>query len=401
MFACGLDLEMGYPSGLATELGATRSLFSTRFWVIDNSGSMLANDGHTIRGTSSVRCTRWSELQETVMYHAELSAVLQATTHFRMLNDPGVRVGPQGFSIAEDKARSAREEIQSVKKIMQSTKPFGATPLTDHLIGISDRISEMASAMRHAGLQAVVVIATDGLPTSHEGETSDEINDAFINALSRLQTLPGTHMFPPKICSYLIPHSAHPATPSVWIVVRLCTDEQTVVDFYNALDSVLELPLEVLDDHLNEAKECRRHNSWLNYALPLHRCKFCDKSLRSIQRQLSCDSYIAYFCTWQQGREIGYQHRIFDLLDERPLNKDEVKEFCCVLLGAEYFRNCPDVHTDWNAFLKLLGIALKQQKPQFNPLTQKLNPWIDVAQLKKSFGGGVMGLFKRRSGLPK
>lgn len=128
------------------------------------------------------------------MYHAELAAVLQATTHFRMLNDPGVRVGPQEFSIA-DQARSAREEIQMAKAIMQHTKPNGATPLTAHLIEITARISEMAGAMRQRGLQAVVIIATDGLPTSPEGETSDRINNEFIHALSRLQNLPGMSRF--------------------------------------------------------------------------------------------------------------------------------------------------------------------------------------------------------------
>jgi hypothetical protein len=80
------------------------------------------------------------------------------------------------------------------------------------------------------------------------------------------------------------------------------------------------------------------------------------------------------------------------------LNKDEVKEFCTVLLGGEHFTNCPDVHTEWNDFLKLLTNVLKREKPHLNPLTNKEAPWIDVAQLKKSFGGGLLGkVFKRAS----
>lgn len=187
-----VDLEeMGYPRGLAAELGKNRSLFPARFWILDNSGSMLNNDGHTIRGTNSVPCTRWSELQETIAYHAELAAVLQATSHFRMLNDPGFRAGPQEFSIA-DQGRTAREEIANVQKIMQTAKPFGPTPLTGHLLDIADRIAEMEPTMRGRGLEAVVIIATDGLPTSPEGETNDAIKNEFVKALSRLQTLPGT-----------------------------------------------------------------------------------------------------------------------------------------------------------------------------------------------------------------
>jgi len=204
-----LDLiEMGYPRGLAAELGKNRSLFPARFWILDNSGSMLNNDGHTIRGTTSVPCTRWNELQETVLYHAELAAVLQATSHFCMLNDPGVRVGPQEFSVA-DQGRPMREEIENVRQIMHNSKPFGSTPLTGHIIDIGDRIAEMEPMMREKGLDAVVIIATDGLPTSPEGETSDAVNNEFISALSRLQNLPGTYQpmasahFRLKVCFLL------------------------------------------------------------------------------------------------------------------------------------------------------------------------------------------------------
>lgn len=56
-----LDLkEEGFPSGLAEELGKTRALYPVRFWVLDNSGSMMSNDGQSIRGKISVQCTRWA-----------------------------------------------------------------------------------------------------------------------------------------------------------------------------------------------------------------------------------------------------------------------------------------------------------------------------------------------------
>jgi len=57
----------------------------------------------------------------------------------------------------------------------------------------------------------------------------------------------------------------------VWIVVRVCSDEESVMSFYNDLDSQLELSLEVIDDFLGESREVHQCNPWLNYALPMHR----------------------------------------------------------------------------------------------------------------------------------
>jgi len=59
----------------------------------------------------------------------------------------------------------------------------------------------------------------------------------------------------------------------VWVVIRLCTNEKKVTEFYNQIDEVLEFNLEVLDDYLDEAKEVYKFNKWLNYALPMHRCR--------------------------------------------------------------------------------------------------------------------------------
>jgi hypothetical protein len=84
---------------------------------------------------------------------------------------------------------------------------------------IGRRVSLMEEEMTRKGLQAVVVLATDGLPTSREGITSYEINDQFIDALQQLQKFP------------------------IWLVIRLCTDDEEVVKFYNNLDKILELKL--------------------------------------------------------------------------------------------------------------------------------------------------------------
>ena len=44
----------------------------------------------------------------------------------------------------------------------------------------------------------------------------------------------------------------------VWVVVRLCTDEDKMVNYWNNVDSEVDLNMDVIDDHLGEAKEIHR-----------------------------------------------------------------------------------------------------------------------------------------------
>jgi hypothetical protein len=251
--------QQGYPAGLAYEMGNTVSTYPIRFWIVDNSGSMRTSDGNEVRCLHStgeyktVVCTRWKELQGTMEYHAELAGLLQATTIFRFLNDPGPNIGPQEFSIGEtiDSQVPIRTEVARAIGMFRRTEPNGVTPLAVHIRAIHDRIAATALAqqLQHDGQRAVVVIATDGLPSNDGGYTTDAVKQEFVQSLRQLQTLP------------------------VWVVIRLCTDDPDVVSYYNALDAILELPLEVIDDYVGEAAEVYAVNKWLNYTLPLHRCR--------------------------------------------------------------------------------------------------------------------------------
>eukprot|EP00549_Striatella_unipunctata_P012844 CAMPEP_0118705956 /NCGR_PEP_ID=MMETSP0800-20121206/20234_1 /TAXON_ID=210618 ORGANISM="Striatella unipunctata, Strain CCMP2910" /NCGR_SAMPLE_ID=MMETSP0800 /ASSEMBLY_ACC=CAM_ASM_000638 /LENGTH=207 /DNA_ID=CAMNT_0006608325 /DNA_START=218 /DNA_END=841 /DNA_ORIENTATION=+ len=203
----------------------------------------------------------------------------------------------------------------------------------------------MAGSLLASGTRVVVVLATDGLPTTvmvdskQRGGTVDKHD--LIRALRSLES-----SFP------------------VWIVVRLCTNDKKVVDFYNALDQELKLNLEVLDDYPQEAKEIYKTNPWLTYGLPLHRC-----------------------------REMGFHHRIIDMLDERKLTKDEVKDCCRFLFGAEKTNNrlLADPATDWKGFLKELKQLLQQEPLQFNPIKRRMTPWIDVNRLRREYSSSKGG----------
>ena len=363
--------QQGFPRGLAHEMVEARISFPIRFWIIDNSGSMLTPDGQELRSCgqpqqhqvggglrltmmmsdtdenmTTVPCTRWAELKGSVNYHAELAALLQATTIFRFLNNPGSRVGPQELIIAGNTETALQEDVDIAKSVLAKTTPKGATPLSSHLQEIRLRIEAMKDILETQGQSVVIVLATDGMPTDAYGDSTEEAQQEFITSIKAMQCLP------------------------VWIVVRLCTSDQEVVNFYNGMDAMLELPLEVIDHFVGEAREIQGVNPWLNYTMPLHRC-----------------------------REMGYQHRIFDLLDERLLNKDELREFLELLLGHSSLVSFPDIHTNWKGFLTNLTKLLAIEGQHFNPIKKKQMALIDTRQLDRCYrnytvplgGGGGRG----------
>eukprot|EP00545_Synedropsis_sp_CCMP1620_P011671 CAMPEP_0119008938 /NCGR_PEP_ID=MMETSP1176-20130426/4027_1 /TAXON_ID=265551 /ORGANISM="Synedropsis recta cf, Strain CCMP1620" /LENGTH=366 /DNA_ID=CAMNT_0006961359 /DNA_START=82 /DNA_END=1179 /DNA_ORIENTATION=+ len=314
-------MQQGFTRGLAESMNKNNQVFPFRFWVIDNSGSMQKADGHRIVDTLDtdvkiVPGTRWEEIRETVNYHIRAASLLKAPTCFRLLNNPGSRVGPQIFSVADNNGLPPHEAI----KILRNTNPSGGTPLRQHIEDIYAQISVIAPELVKTGSRAVIVIATDGLPTDETAQGGAYQQQLFVDALRSLEGLP------------------------VWLVIRLCTDDDAVVEFYNNLDEQLELSMDVLDDFCGEALEIHEFNPWLNYALPLHRC-----------------------------REMGFFHRIFDLIDERKLTKSEVREYLQLLLGD--LDGVPDPSIDWLGFCNEIEGLLRKQKLQWNPVTKKMAPW--------------------------
>ena len=131
-----------------------------------------------------------------------------------------------------------------------------------------EQIQKLAPELEARNLKAGLIIFTDGLPT--DGKVTD--------LMSQLRSLP------------------------VWIVIRLCTDDKKIVQFWNNIDKDLELDMDVLDDFKSEAKEVTKFNSWLTYGEPLHRL-----------------------------REFGICIKELDILDELSLTSDQILEFCSIV----------------------------------------------------------------------
>ena len=202
------------------------------------------------------------------MYHARLAHDLTAPTKMRMLNPTSMsgeemKIGMDGVSFADGMGK--------VYSTIQQMSPGGVTPLSRHIHTIKAEVESMRVALEREGKKVCVVLATDGLPSDSQGYSNQAVLDQFVKDLRTLEGLP------------------------IWVVIRLCTDEDNVTEFYNEIDNQVELSLEVLDDFSGEAKEVHAENPWLNYGLPLHRM-----------------------------REWGFHDKLVDLLDERALYPTEV-----------------------------------------------------------------------------
>jgi len=332
-------VAQGFTRGLAKALGENNMTFPLRFWVVDNSGSMAAPDGCQMISSNSnthvkmVSCTRWKEIQGTVDYHAQIAGLVQAPTIFRLLNNPGINAGPQEFGVANKGEDMILDDLQVAKNTMTRASPTGVTPLSNHIYDIREQIAILNPQLQSEGRRVVIVLATDGLPTDQYGVGGNQEKNAFVNAMKSLEGLP------------------------VWIVIRLCTNDESVVEFYNDLDAQLELSIEVLDDFNGEAEEVYRVNPWLNYSLPLHRM-----------------------------REMGFQNRLFDLLDERKLTKGELREFCIFLFGIDKFDGVPESEVDFKGFLSAISNLLKTEKMQWNPVKKQVLPLLDLKKLNQLYG---------------
>jgi hypothetical protein len=133
---------------------------------------------------------------------------------------------------------------------------------------IVSELTTQAPALRSAGKKAKVIIATDGEPSDGN----------LALAMAPLKNLP------------------------VIVVIRLCTSEDKIVDYWNGVDKDLELNMDIIDDLNSEAEGVTELNPWLYYSEPI-----------------------------QRFREAGSQLREIDLLDEAKLSADQIRNFCILL----------------------------------------------------------------------
>ena len=375
-------VQQGFTPTLARNvlLARSREHLPLTIWIVDNSASMRARDGRKLVRTQSqddvrhVSCTRMEELKETVAYHAQMAALLEAPTKFLMLNGSDDGAYPQELSIAERGSEWIDDDMEHFSENFARVRPKGATPLTNHLLRIYHSLLNTPTEGK-----IVLVLATDGKPTDTLGFVAPSVDRHFEKALKQLQS-------------------------KAWIVIRLCTNDDTILKYYQKLDDELELSLEVLDDYTDEAKEVYQFNPWLTYSLCLHRCR-------------------------EMGMSCHPKFRFLDWLDERPLARNEIGEVLKGTFGL-IENNNSDSYTDkeyetiiklsmstqsdkdWNNFCELVQreqdtLALQRKNKTktkhnddtelkaffpWNPIQKRTTHWVDIGKLKRH-GGKTPSLF--------
>jgi len=326
--------ELGWPVGLTRMIADSITGLPLRFVIVDNSGSMQSMDGSRLvqapgNKMQAIACSRWAELAQSINNMADVAVGVHAPTHFHLLNPCAAG---QFFAVANEYAPPGgfvealgQPPGGGVAELKQATgsSPSGTTPLTEALQRVDGMIRSSSEMLRAAGQKVVVCITTDGLPNDPK---------SFISSLQALQSLP------------------------VWVVVRLCTSDDSVVDYWSSLDAQLEMSLEVLDDLESEAKEVHAHNPWLTYGPAL-----------------------------QMARTFGVQDRLFDLLDEKALLPTQAKELAQQLLGCP---ELPEPSVDPKGFALMVQAQLKQCRDVYNPITKRMAPWIDIKGILKLAGKG-------------
>ena len=195
-----------FPLGLAQQAVASAKGFPIRFWIVDNSGSMGLPDGQKLAKDSTgtfkmIQATRWQELLKDIEDAGTLSQTVGSRTEFYPINpvdSPPLVVTGDGQS----------GEVAAVCAGLGA--PHNGTPLAETTKRVADKIAGMVEqSLLMPGEKACVVIATDGEPNDKA---------AFKREVERLGKLP------------------------VWLVFRLCTNDDNVIDYYNELDGQGEQP---------------------------------------------------------------------------------------------------------------------------------------------------------------
>lgn len=327
--------KLGIPPGLARLAREEARRVGLRLFLLDNSGSTASVDGHVLRDAKRfVTVSRWTEICASAETACALGAATGVPCEFHLLNPLRgelAEVGEEGTDWIRSEGRPS--DLGRLQAFLRRAQPGGVTPLAERLRALAPRFSAFR-ASRSDGRIAFLLLFTDGAPTeTHSGRPSATARNAALAELRRLSRAP----------------------LNVRLVVRLCTDEDAAVEFWNAADAEEELPLDVLDDLASEAKEIAGvGNGWMAYTPALHAL-----------------------------RESGTLTGLLDLLDERRLRPGEAAVLAGLLLdGGE--EPLPDWQHERRDFEHALHAKVRHAGTVFDPVRRSFVSLVDERRLLRS-----------------
>lgn len=111
-----------------------------------------------------IKCTRWSELSEAMIFQAQLSEALGAPSEFRLLNG----ADPIVVGLGDDNG----ESLKFFEDVMAES-PAGQTPLCEQIRAVVASIQSIATELRAGNQKVAVIIASDG--ESSDGNVADAL----------------------------------------------------------------------------------------------------------------------------------------------------------------------------------------------------------------------------------
>jgi len=308
-----------WPKGLQESFLENLQKISVRYFICDDSSSMNTEDGTKLikvgKKYTSTSCSRWSEIGDCLKFHINLSRAAAAHSVFRFCNagNPIVIGAHKG---SKDLKKAEEDGYHTLIKRFDGHAD-GVTPLCAQVADVVAAIRAQEKELRSAGRQAVVIITSDGEATDGD----------IMRALLPLGQLPAS------------------------LVIRLCTDDEKVVSYWNGLEA-LNVSHDLLDDLHREAEEVYRVNPWLTYAEPLHRV-----------------------------REFGVPHDVIDLLDRSLLSLSHLQLLTQLIFGVDL----PDPAEDWTGFVSKVQEENRKNPQAWNPISRHFTDWIDVTALETCY----------------
>ena len=104
-----------------------------------------------------------------------------------------------------------------------------------------------------------------------------------------------------------------------------------MVSYWNNIDSVIELNMDILDDPLGEAKEIHRFERVYRFKYWYLSCASSPSPSICNTISHSVNSWLTYGEPLHRLREFGITLKEMDVIDEKPLSMEQMKMVCACM----------------------------------------------------------------------